>query len=180
MRQRFFRALLQRYESGLPEWTHRLLLQILMDTTAKGFGVRPVRVLGSSAQDGLTAYALFTKECMEKHRVPAKRLYRVSYRLGARLRRITGFTAVSDCRSLVFFLYRHIGITMTGCLPGEICMSRCFFSSVYSPTQCRYISAMDHGIIAGICGGGTLNFQRRITEGCGCCSACFTEDKNID
>ena len=48
------------------------------------------------------------------------------------------------------------------------------FRRFYTPAQCRVMSRVDAGIIAGICGGGKLRFTQRITEDCSCCKACFS------
>ncbi len=57
---------------------------------------------------------------------------------------------------------------------GEITISRCYFSSFYSPEVCQVMSAMDRGLLAGLAGGGELVFIERITEGQPCCRARFT------
>lgn len=174
IKERLFRALLARFESRPPELVRRVQLQILLNTTADGFEMQRVRIWHKSAADALEAYAAFTKDCMAaRANADPARLYEVSYRLGARLRRVTGFTQQTDIERLVFFLYRGIGIAMSGSIPGEITVSGCFFSRVYAPAQCQLISAMDSGIVAGLCGGGALHFTRRITEGCRCCTALF-------
>lgn len=58
---------------------------------------------------------------------------------------------------------------------GEIVVTDCYFSRYYTPEQCAVMSSVDSGIIAGLCGGGTLTFTERITEGCGRCRACFSK-----
>ena len=98
------------------------------------------------------------------------------YRTGERVRRLTGFTEKADLERLVFYLYRNIGILMDGHLPGEIKVSSCYFSRFYTPEQCALMSYMDSGIIAGILGGGKIEFTERITEGCGNCRAFFVDN----
>ncbi len=121
----------------------------------------------------LQTYAIFTAACMEQSVPDRKRLYRLSYVLGNRIRRITGLTQNNDLQRLIFFLYRNIGICMCGAIPGEIHVTKCFFSRFYTPEQCMWIEAMDAGIVTGICGGGNLWFSQRITEGHTCCKACL-------
>ena len=58
---------------------------------------------------------------------------------------------------------------------GEIVVTDCYFSRFYTPEQCAIMSSVDSGIIAGLCGGGTLTFTERITEGCRQCRACFSK-----
>lgn len=174
----------------------RIQLQILLRATARGFGRKGRWILFS--KDPLKAYARFTEDCLAGnvaaetagHMEPGiagsgaaeaansrgrERLYQSAFRTGSRVRKVTGLAAPEDLQRLVFLLYRNIGITMTGQLPGEVLVSACYFSKVYTPQQCAVMSAMDHGIIAGICGPGTLQFTERLTEGCGRCKACFEE-----
>ena len=71
-------------------------------------------------------------------------------------------------------LYRNLQISMSGHLPGEITVRKCYFSGFYTPEQCAIMSAVDSGVISGLFGGGTLTFTRRMTEGHETCAACFT------
>lgn len=146
----------------------RLEIQILLLATAKGFQRRGFCILFS--KDPLKRYADFTKEYMQGH-PDRRRLFRIAFRLGRLLRLISGFRNPQDLERLVFYLYRNIGITMTGSIPGKILVSECYFSRVYSAGECSCISAMDAGIISGICNCGTLKFDERITEGCKFCVA---------
>ena len=105
-------------------------------------------------------------------------LFRDAARLGRRIRRISGLSSTSDLEKLIFMLYRNIGIEMTGSLPGEITVSKCYFSRYYTPEQCRIMSYVDSGIISGIMGGGRLKFSQRITDGCQCCNANFCKGRS--
>lgn len=105
------------------------------------------------------------------------RLYQDAYRLGSIIRRVTGFRERGDLDRLIFYLYRNIDIDMSGSTDSELLVSDCYFSNYYTPEQCRMMSNVDSGIIAGICGGGRLEFTERITEGCGRCRACFADNK---
>lgn len=115
MRAQLFRAVLSRWEEKIPDWVQRIQLQILLNATAEGFGAKSIRIWHLPASEGLNAYGMFTKDCMKGQKTSPQRLYEVSCRLGARLRSVTGFTESADLEKLVFFLYRGIGITMTGC-----------------------------------------------------------------
>lgn len=134
------------------------------------------RASKTASGKALRAYALFTKQCMEDagSEIDPLRLYSLSYNLGRKVRALTSFTDQEDLERLVFLLYRNIGITMKGNIPGILTVPACYFSHVYTPEQCSLISAMDAGIIAGICGDGTLHFSQRLTEGCPCCRAYFS------
>lgn len=172
-----FRKLIVSEKLSASPAARRIELQILMNTTAEAFDVTPLRILQKSPENALQAYAEFTAECMRKYGGNEERLFACAYRLGSRIRNITGVRDPEDIRRLVFLLYRNIGITMTGSIPGEIIVSGCYFSRIYTPEQCRLMSAMDSGVISGICGGGKLEFTERISEGCSVCRACFTERK---
>ncbi|MBQ6526952.1 MAG: hypothetical protein IJI38_00355, partial [Clostridia bacterium] len=141
--------------------------------------VPAVRVLGMKPEGALRIYRAFTKECMQKSAADGKRLYDHAYALGQRVRKTTGFREQRDLEELVFWLYRQIGIRMSGQIPGDITVSACAFSCAYTPDECRFMSNMDAGIIAGICGKGQLVFTERLTEGCKCCRACFQEEKSV-
>lgn len=167
------RWLLSRLERRTPEWVRRLEIQALLDLAARSFGREGKSVRRLPAEKALEAYAAYTAACMEKAEADSECLYQSAYRLGQRLRRVSGFTEDGDLKRLVFYLYRNIGITMQGSLPGQLTISACFFSRFYTPEQCRTMSSVDEGIIAGLLGGGTLQFTERLTENCGRCSACF-------
>ena len=149
-------------------------IQILMDTTARAFGVKGKRVWNDPPQKALHEYMKFTIFCMQLAETDPDRLYAESFRTGSLIRRITGFKALRDVEELVFYLYGNIGIAMDGRLPGEIQVYRCFFSRYYSPDQCALMSAVDDGMTAGIAGGGRLHFSERLTEGGRTCRAVFT------
>lgn len=180
MRSRFFRCLLSLLERRMPAFIRRIQLQILMNITADAFQTKAVRLWHKRPESALADYAAFTKRCMESLPADCARMYRLACDAGAMLRRITGFSVKFDLQRLVFLLYRNIGIDMHGELPGKITVPICYFSRVYTPAQCEMISAMDSGIVAGICGGGRLVFTKRITEGCDCCTACLKEVVNDD
>lgn len=174
MRARFFGWLLRRWEKDAPEIVRRVQLQILMNLTAKAFRTPGQRLWTRPWRDELRAYAQYTRARCED--ADPRRLYALSFALGARLRRATGFTDAGDLRRLVFWLYRGIGIAMDGDLPGDITVSRCFFSEFYAPRACGMMSRMDSGIVGGVMGGGRLIFTERITEGRPCCKACLRSE----
>jgi len=174
MRARLFRRLLHLWEAHTPQIVLRVQLQILMDLTARAFRRRGRRLWTRRWRDGLREYAEYTRRYCED--ADPRRLYALSFALGARLRRATGFTDPGDLRRLVFWLYRGIGIAMDGELPGGITVSRCFFSDYYASRACAVMSRMDSGIVGGVMGGGRLVFTERITEGRPCCKACLRSE----
>ena len=179
LRACFFGKLLDLAEKHKVQPAASIQIQILMGTTARAFGVRSGQVWYLHSDKALRRYADFTVACMrgfegkESAAGLSRRLFQSAFRLGRRIRVITGFTTHEDQSRLVFFLYRTIGIFMTGRLPGEFTVAHCYFSRFYTPKQCALMSAMDAGIISGICGGGRLVFTERITEGCGRCHGCL-------
>ncbi|MBR1633497.1 MAG: hypothetical protein IJ682_00385 [Lachnospiraceae bacterium] len=179
MRQTIAKILLSLLEAYTPPLFVRLELQILLDTTARAFAVPSRRIWQLSAQNALRAYAAFTTECMQNASIRPGRLYRTAFALGHRLRRLTGFTDDAELSRLVVLLYRGIGITIDGHLPGEIAVPSCFFSRYYTPKQCALMSCVDAGVIAGLYGGGRLVFTERITEGCQQCLAEFTKEQGL-
>ena len=192
MREKIFRHLLTKLEWYSPGLIKSIQIQILLNATAAAFE-RPGRMVWHLPEKkALAAYAEYTKACLPQRPdaanstagsaansmagsavISRKRIYRCAYRLGLRIRRITGFSGREDRERLVFYLYSNIGIKMTGRLPGEIFIPFCYFADVYTPEQCRIMSLMDWGVIAGICGGGKLEFTGRITQGSGRCRAVF-------
>lgn len=178
MREVIFKKIMKYLEEYPDHFLSRALtrieIQLLLLLTAKGFGIRGKCIIFSRYP--LMDYASFSRKCMEKcHSLERRRnLYRESYKLGKWICSITAFRDPDDRKRLVFLLYRNIGIIMTGDIPGQICIPKCYFSREYSADQCRWISAMDAGIIAGICGKGKLVFTERKTQGCQQCRAQFT------
>ena len=162
----------------IPAFVKKNALQELFDSTALAFQCKPPRIKGLSLEEGLIAYALFTKKETEKSLQQGKdldllknHLYQNAYQLGQRLRKILRITALSDAMIMGRILYRMLGIDFQGTAQGEVTIHRCFFSGFYSPPICRVISSLDQGILAGLSGGGQLFFSQRITEGGKCCKA---------
>ena len=175
MRAWLSRAVLSLLERHTPDRLKSLELQALLNLTARAFRTPGRTVWNKPAGLALLQYANFTTLCMTAIKADPDALYREACAVGRRLRRVTGLTEKRDIERLVFYLYRNIRITMDGSLPGEIRIPTCFFSRFYTPGQCAVMSSVDSGIIAGICGGGSLHFTQRITEGCAQCRACYTE-----
>ena len=170
------RGILRALEQYTPAWVVCLEIRILYRTTARAFGVPEKKIPLWSAGQALRDYAAYSARCLMRCKADPGRIYREAYRTGERVRRLTGFTEKADLERLVFYLYRNIGILMDGHLPGEIKVSSCYFSRFYTPEQCALMSYMDSGIIAGILGGGKIEFTERITEGCGGCKAFFVDN----
>ncbi len=180
MRASISRKLLQRMEQQPSDQFRIFEIRVLNKMSAKAFGVPVKKIHADSPVQALKQYACFSKSYMENGTATAKQVYKTAYVLGSKIRRVTGFSKPEDCARLVFFLYRNIGIVMQGNLPGEIAVSGCYFSRCYTPAQCKKMSYIDSGIVAGICGGGHLRFSQRITEGCSHCMACLYQREEAD
>lgn len=170
---------LEKLNNNMPESLRRAQLQLLTLVTAKAFREMPVLLLHLPSDRGLEKYAALTRTWMAKAKrsgeAEAKiiRLYENARCAGTWLRRLTGIKAEADIRQLVILLYRNIGIRLEGDIPGTFQAWCCYFAGAYTPEECRFMSAMDNGMITGLFGGGALEFSERITEGKPCCTACF-------
>jgi hypothetical protein len=170
----------------LPPFLKKIGLNRLSHATATAFGCPAPSLKGLSFKEGLRIYALFTRQAVQKgafskEELPAvqARLYGSSYRWGRRFRRVLHITALAEVMALSRILYRALEIDFEGTSQGEITIRRCFFSNFYSPEVCGAISDLDQGLLAGLSGGGRLQFYQRITEGGKCCKAClFLKEKS--
>jgi hypothetical protein len=165
-------------DGHVPAVARRAALRALFATTAAGFG-RPVPPLeGLDADALLRRYALFTSEQAEAalrdgQDLPAlqDRLERGTRALGARLRAGLRLRSTEDAMAAARVVYGLLDIDFRGTGNGEITVRRCPFSEVYSAEVCRLVGALDSGLLAGLSGGGRLEFTQRITEGAPCCLA---------
>lgn len=139
MRAALTRRILSRLERHTPNWVRCAEAQILLNLASRSFGLPGRRIFHLPAPEALRAYAAYTVECMEKMEADPERLYEGAFQLGRIIRRLTGLREPCDIRRLVFYLYQNLCITMSGRLPGEIMVPRCYFSAFYSPEQCGLI-----------------------------------------
>ncbi len=174
-------------ELRLPPFLKKIALNRLSRATAAAFG-RPAPALkGLSFNESLGKFALFTQEeagkaALSKEALPVvqARLYGSGFAWGRLLRRLLHVTGRQEAMALGRVLYRALEIDFEGNSKGEITIRRCFFSNYYSSQVCGVISALDQGILAGLSGGGRLQFYQRITEGAKCCKACLLRKENLD
>ena len=165
-------------DGHVPAVARRAALRALFATTAAGFG-RPVPPLGRLDADALLRrYARFTSKQAEAalqdgRDLPAlqDRMERGTRALGARLRSGLRLRTPEDARAAARVVYGLLEIDFHGTGHGEITVRRCPFSEVYSAEVCQLISALDAGLLAGLSGGGRLEFTQRITEGAPWCLA---------
>ena len=181
--------LLARLLAHMPAIAKRQALVQLFRATAAAFQADMPSLSGLSWEQCLLAYAQFTAQeadaALRRGGDLAElqeRLYRHAYPLGRTPGWLLGCHSVDDVMALGRVLYDVLDIDFhgsdcgngSGSNWGEITISRCYFSTFYSPATCRLMSAMDRGLLAGLAGGGELVFTERITEGWPCCRACFT------
>ena len=160
------------------EWFRRVELQQLMNLTARAFGKPACRLWTLPADKALQVYAEYTRDNLQQ--APTDELIQKmndeAFRMGRRLCRVFRLQTQADVERLTIELYRHIGITLEGHLPGRLCFRDCFFSHYYTPAICLAASALDEGIMRGLMGGGgRLCFHQRITDGAPCCQATMEE-----
>jgi len=177
--------LLARLLTHTPAIVKRQALVQLFRATAAAFQADMPRLSGLSREQCLLAYARFTADQADEAlrqggdlSALQERLYRNAYRLGRTLGWLLRVRSVDDVMAFGRFLYDILDTDFDGSDSGkasaEITISRCYFSSYYSPEACQVMSAMDRGLLAGLAGGGELAFIERITEGHACCRARFT------
>jgi hypothetical protein len=169
---------LRMLDRHVPAAARRAALRTLFATTAAGFGC-PVPPLGGLDADALLRrYALFTRDQAEAALRDGRdllalqeRLERGARRLGARLRAGLRVRTTKDAMAAARVVYGLLDIDFRGTGRGAITVRRCPFSEIYSADVCRLVSALDAGLLAGLSGGGRLEFTQRITEGAPCCLA---------
>ena len=152
----------------------------LFALTAQAFETEIPGLDGLSFAAARREYARFTTEQVERRSGDAAAGIRMKDRLGESalafgrdLRRELGVRSAAEVMRAARILYRLLVIDFQGSASGGIVIRKCFFAGAYTPQTCAFISALDAGILAGLAGGGRLEFFERITEGRPCCLARF-------
>ncbi|MBE0665098.1 MAG: hypothetical protein IH584_04690, partial [Candidatus Aminicenantes bacterium] len=155
----------------LPLAGRRKALNELLRLTAAAFGQECAGWRrASSHNERLRHFALFSRSQAEKaikkgtELTVRKILYENARHLGQDIRARLPIRNRADVAATLHHLYRMLAIDMAVDPLGTVTVQRCFFEPCYSPEICRFISALDEGIVAGICGG-RLVFSQRLTEG---------------
>jgi hypothetical protein len=171
-------VLLWAAERHLPDFIKRRELNRLFRLTASAFGLDAGPLDSLTTDECLAEYARFTKDAVDRciqrgaeARIAQDRLFEKAREFGNLWRKRFGVSNMKDVMMAAGVLYRAIGIEFHGTEKGSVEISGCYFSRIYSPATCRMISSIDAGIMAGLSGGMTLTFSRRITEGSGICEA---------
>lgn len=161
-----------------PAWVRKYEVAALTGAFAEAFGVEAPDMEPLSADEALSTYREFTAACMETALEDAalaeayrEQLGLSARELGAKVRAIVPVRRESAFR-LVRFLYRGIGIELSGEVPGDVRFGPCSFAQRYTPADCYLMSAFDEGFICGVTGvEGKLSFTCRLTEGAASCCA---------
>jgi hypothetical protein len=161
----------------IPRYLQRRKIRELFVTTAAAFESPMPSLKGLNLDECLTQYALFTRQNAEraleqKTELSTKnRLYQGSWQSGRKIREDFKINTNEEIMRMSEVIYRILRIDFQGDSKGDILIKRCLFSRYYSADVCRIISSLDEGLLAGLSGGGKLEFSQRITEGQGCCRA---------
>jgi hypothetical protein len=146
----------------------------LFQRTAAAFGREAPDLRGCSRRHMLSRYASFTRQEAEssiaRGTAPAvrKNLYESSLDLGRELCAKLPIRSRADAVAALHSLYRMLAIDKKVDAKGAVTIRRCSLASHYTPEICRFMSAMDEGIVSGLCGG-RLSFSQRLTEGADSC-----------
>lgn len=144
--------------------------------TASAFGREIPDLRGQSRSEMLHSYARFTRREAETAIAGGmaagvrKDLYENSLRLGRDILAQLPVRSRADAAATLRCLYGMLAIDMAVDAMGGVTVKHCFFAPYYTPEACRFISAMDEGLVSGICGG-RLAFSQRLTEGASSCRA---------
>jgi len=161
----------------IPAFLKRRVLGELFALTARGFELEAPGLRGLSYAETLEAYARFTSR--EAARALAggmgeavrRSLLGLARERGAGLRRLLRIRSMEKAMVLARLGYDLLGIDFSADGQGGVCMAGCFFKDYYSPEICRLMSALDEGLLCGLCGRDELRFSRRLTEGGASCLA---------
>jgi hypothetical protein len=166
----------------LPLGLGRRELKRLFAGTAAAFRSPVPPRLSLSLGSRLRDYALFTCICAEEAlgrprelQALEGRLFGEALALGSGYRHRLRLRGIEEAMSAARLIYRCLGIDFHGSAGGELLIRRCAFAAVYTPRICALVSALDRGLMAGLTGGGLLEFSQRITEGADSCRAYLRE-----
>jgi len=163
----------------VPAAGRRRMFQDLTRMTASAFGVPPPDLAGVPDDALVDGFAAFTRGLASgmdadgpQGAAIQARLYDGARGMGREVRQRLGIRSASDAGRALVALYRVLGIEVDAdFVRGECTVSRCAFSATYTPDICRFMSALDAGIVDGLTGGTTLEFTARLTEGARQCRA---------
>ncbi len=151
-------------------------LKDLFRLTSEAFGQEPPDLHGLSRAGILLNYARFTRAAAERSLAAGtadavrEKLRERSRRLGREIRSRLPIRSRAGEAAALRALYRMLAIDLAVDARGGVTVRRCSLAPCYPPEVCRFMSAMDEGIVAGL-SDGRLVFSERLTEGAACCHA---------
>jgi len=164
----------------VPRAKRKQKLAELFGLTARAFNVVPPDLEGLAWCERLHEYGDYTRRLSEQAlrdgldmEAIKTRLFNEAYGLGRGLALELKLVERREVLQAARILYRGLKIDFRGDEEGRIIIQRCYFSRFYSAEGCRLMSSLDSGILAGLAGGGALEFDKRLTEGQSCCRARF-------
>jgi hypothetical protein len=163
----------------VPGFMRKRKLSLLFQATADAFRVGVPELEGLSYGESLKLYAQFSAALAERSiregssgKVQS-RLFQNARRLGQQFKADFKLHNPDEGMQLGAVIYKVLKMEFQGDSLGNIVIKRCFFSNYYSNEVCRFVSALDEGLLVGLLGGGKLGFSQRITAGYPCCKARF-------
>lgn len=173
-------------ERFLPLPFRKRELLSLFELTAEAFEAPLPALKGKTFDEMLGAYARWTNEqaartAEDESRAAAARarLRDLAFAYGGRIRKRLGLRTRRQAARAGRLLYRLIRIDFQETEAGEILVRRCYFSRIYAPQTCALMAGLDEGILAGLSGGGRLEFSSRITENDLACRGRFTFPEDL-
>lgn len=165
----------------LPARLRKGKLEELLRLTARAFDAAAPAVDRLPLADLRRVYAEFSRTMAERAlgrpeelAAVGRRLFDEAERLGREIRAELRVSTPREVMTAARVLYRALDIDLAGEPGGAIVVRRCSFSGDYSAAVCRLMSRLDAGLLAGLAGGGELEFTARLIEGAGCCRAQFS------
>ncbi len=169
---------------GLPFPIRNKMFGEFFGLTARSFGAAVPDLRGLSYRRRLALYREFTFEraAQAQPGTPAgnaaeAKLGENGRAFGLRIRKLLRVETAAEAMAAARILYRSVGIDFAGEARGEIAIRRCYFAGRYTPGVCRLVSALDEGVLAGLHGGGRLEFRSRLTDGAAACLATFFREE---
>lgn len=156
-------------------------LKDLFCLTADAFSQESPDLRSLSCGEILQSYARFTRVAAEESlaagtaQAVRERLREHSRRLGRDIRSRLPIRSRADEAAALRALYRLLAIDLAVDSQGNVTIRRCSLADHYPPEVCRFMSAMDEGIVAGL-SNGRLVFSARLTEGADRCLARIERD----
>ena len=112
----------------------------------------------------------------EASKVGRKELFKAGYIMGCDVKNRLKVKNVKDAIIAAHIIYHVLGINFTLEEKGKDMILRiksCELSALYTAETCKIMSAVDEGVLKGLCDKMSMNFMTRITEGAEECTACI-------